>query len=183
MERELVERARTGDLEAFEELARAWIDRLYVLARLILRDGDRARDATQEALIVAWRDLSGLRDPDKFGPWIRRLLVTACYREARRARRRVLVESRVRPIETDLTDHESAAADREELSYGFSTLTTEQRTLIVLHYYAGLTVQETALVMGLPIGTVKSRLSRTTQQMRATLDARARPSLRQTGAT
>jgi RNA polymerase sigma-70 factor (ECF subfamily) len=183
MERELVERARTGDLEAFSELARAWIDRLYVLARLILRDGDRARDATQEALIIAWRDLSGLRDADKFGPWVRRLLVTACYREARRARRRLLVESRVRPIDTDLTDHESTAADREELSHGFAALTPEQRTLIVLHYYVGLPLEETALVVGLPVGTVKSRLSRTTQQMRATLDAHARLSPRQTGAT
>jgi RNA polymerase sigma-70 factor (ECF subfamily) len=183
MERELVERARTGDLEAFGELARAWIDRLYVLARLILRDGDRARDATQEALIVAWRDLSGLRDPDKFGPWIRRLLVTACYREARRTRRRVHVEGQVRPISADLADHEAAAADREELSHGFAGLSPEQRTLIVLHYYVGLPVHETALVMGLPVGTVKSRLSRTTQQMRATLDARARLSPRQTSAT
>ena len=183
MERELVERARTGDLEAFSELARAWIDRLYVLARLILRDGDRARDATQEALIVAWRDLSGLRDPDKFGPWIRRLLVTACYREARRTKRRIHVEAQVRPIDQDPFDHEAAAADREELAYGFSSLTTEQRTLIVLHYYVGLPVQETALVMGLPVGTVKSRLSRTTQQMRATLDARARISVKPSGAT
>ena len=183
MERELVERARTGDLEAFSELARAWIDRLYVLARLILRDGDRARDATQEALIVAWRDLSGLRDPDKFGPWIRRLLVTACYREARRAKRRIHVETKVRPIEAELADHQDAAADREELSYGFSGLSPEQRTLIVLHYYVGLPVHETALIMGLPVGTVKSRLSRTTQQMRATLDARARMPVRQPGAT
>jgi RNA polymerase sigma-70 factor (ECF subfamily) len=183
MERELVERARTGDLEAFEELARLSIDRLYILARLILRDGDRARDATQEALIVAWRDLSGLRDPDKFGPWVRRLLVTACYREARRAKRRGYVEARVRPIESDLTEHESATVDREELSYGFSALSAEQRTLIVLHYYVGLPVHETALIMGLPVGTVKSRLSRTTRQMRATLDARARMPLRRPSAT
>ena len=89
----------------------------------------------------------------------------------------------MRPIESDLTEHESAAVDREELSYGFSALTPEQRTLIVLHYYVGLPVHETALVMGLPVGTVKSRLSRTTRQMRATLDARARMPLRQTSAT
>jgi hypothetical protein len=63
MPRDLVERAMAGDLEAFTELARLSTDRLYAIARLILRDSERAKDATQEALILAWRDLSGLRDP------------------------------------------------------------------------------------------------------------------------
>ena len=71
MQRDLVERAMVGDREAFTELGLLWIDRLYAVARLILRDGDRAQDATQEALIAAWRDLRGLRDPDRFEPWLR----------------------------------------------------------------------------------------------------------------
>ena len=174
MQRELVERARAGDLEAFEELARQSIDRLFVLARLILRDSDRAKDATQEALIAAWRDLAGLRDPDRFEAWLRRLLVTACYREARKAGRRVRAESQVRPIGEHLAGPESTVADRDQLARGFSGLSPEQRALIVLHYYMGLPIHETALALGLPDGTVKSRLSRTTQQMRATLDAQAR---------
>jgi RNA polymerase sigma-70 factor (ECF subfamily) len=174
MQRDLVERARTGDLEAFEELARRSVDRLYVLARLILRDSDRAKDATQEALIAAWRDLAGLRDPDRFEAWLRRLLVSACYREARRAGRRMRAEAQVRPLAEHLAGPESAVADRDQLARGFSGLSPEQRTLIVLHYYLGLPIHETALALGLPEGTVKSRLSRTTQQMRATLDADAR---------
>ena len=85
MQRELVERAMAGDRDAFAELQRGSIDKLYAIARLILRDSDRAQDATQEAFIAAWRRVSGLRDPDAWDAWIRRLLVNACYAEARKA--------------------------------------------------------------------------------------------------
>jgi RNA polymerase sigma-70 factor (ECF subfamily) len=174
MQRDLVERAMAGDREAFTELGRLWIDRLYAVARLILRDGERAQDAAQEALIAAWRDLRGLRDPDRFEPWLRRLLVNACYREARKARRRLRAEELVRPLGGNVADPSIAAADRDELGRAFEVLTPEQRALIVLHFYLGLPMHETALALGLPVGTVKSRLHRTLQQMRATLDAGAR---------
>ena len=84
MHRDLVERAMAGDREAFTELTRLSIGKLYAIARLILRDNERAEDATQEALVAAWRQLSALRDPDRFEAWLRRLLVRACYREADR---------------------------------------------------------------------------------------------------
>lgn len=181
MQRDLVERAMAGDQHAFTELGRGRIDRLYAIARLILRDDDRAHDATQEALIGAWRDLKGLRDPDAFDSWIRRLLVHACYREARKEKRRVRAESQVRPIDTEAGDPATATADRDELERVFLTLAPEQRALIVLHYYLGLPMQETALAMGLPVGTVKSRLNRTKQQMRASLEADARMPLKEGG--
>ena len=174
MQRDLVERAMAGDRDAFTELQRGSIDKLYAIARLILRDSDRAQDATQEAYIAAWRRLSGLRDSDKFEPWIRRLLVNACYEEARKEKRRARAEGRVRPIDTDTVDPATISADRDELARAFETLAPEQRALIVLHYHLGLPMQETALILGLPIGTVKSRLNRTKQQMRATLEADAR---------
>jgi RNA polymerase sigma-70 factor (ECF subfamily) len=174
VQRDLVERSMAGDRDAFSELGRGWIDRLYAIARLILRDGDRAEDATQEALVAAWRDIKGLRDPDKFEPWIRRLLVNACYREARKDKRRVAAEGRVRLIDTESSDPATVSADRDELARAFQVLNPEQRALIVLHYYLGLPMQETALILGLPEGTVKSRLNRTKQQMRATLEADAR---------
>ena len=174
MQRDLVERAMVGDREAFTELGRLWIDRLYAVARLILRDSDRAQDASQEALIAAWRDLRGLRDPDRFEPWLRRLLVNACYREARRQGRRLRAEGQVRSLDHEQPDPSAASADRDELAGAFEVLEPEQRALIVLHFYLGLTLQETALAVGLPVGTVKSRLHRTLQQMRATLDAGAR---------
>jgi RNA polymerase sigma-70 factor (ECF subfamily) len=174
MKRDLVERAMAGDRDAFTELQRATIDKLYAIARLILRDSDRAQDATQEAYIAAWRRLSGLRDPDRFEPWLRRLLVNACYQEARSANRRARIEGRVRAIDTGPTDPATLSADRDQLARAFEALAPEQRALIVLHYHLGLPMDETALILGLPVGTVKSRLHRTKQQMRALLDADAR---------
>jgi RNA polymerase sigma factor (sigma-70 family) len=181
MQRDLVERAMAGDRDAFTELGRGQIDRLYAIARLILRDDDRAHDATQEALIGAWRDLKGLRDPDRFEAWIRRLLVNACYREARRAKRRLHAEGQVRPIETAAADPAHVTADRDELERVFRTLAPEGRALIVLHYYLGLPMHETAQALGLPVGTVKSRLHRTKTQLRASLEADARLPLQEGG--
>jgi RNA polymerase sigma factor (sigma-70 family) len=177
MRRDLVERAMTGDHDAFAELARVSIGRLYATARLILRDDGRAEDATQEALVAAWRDLSGLRDPDRFDAWLHRLLVRACYREIRRGRHRWT-------IEVDVDSHESVdagadagfdVADRDQLERGFRRLDADQRMVLVLHYYLGLSLDEAAEALGVPPGTVRSRLNRATKAMRAALDADARP--------
>ena len=100
MPRDLVERAMAGDHEAFSELARLGIRRLYAAARLILRDAEAAEDATQEALVAAWRDIGSLRDPDRFEPWLHRLLVRECYREASRGRRRNFVRVASGPSRT-----------------------------------------------------------------------------------
>lgn len=81
MDRVLVERAMAGDHEAFSELTRLSVAKLYAVARLILRDNERAEDATQEALVAAWHRLATLRDPDRFDAWMRRLLVHACYQQ------------------------------------------------------------------------------------------------------
>ena len=174
MQRDLVERAMVGDHEAFSELTRLSTAKLYTIARLILRDSERAQDAVQEALVAAWRQLRALRDPDRFDAWLRHLLVRACYREARREQRRRTIESHVRPIETTTPDPGTTVADEDEVARIFMRLTPEQRALIVLHYYLGLPMQETSEILGIPVGTVKSRLNRTLQQMRATAEADAR---------
>jgi RNA polymerase sigma-70 factor (ECF subfamily) len=163
-----------GRSRAFKELACLWLDRLYAIARLVLRDDERAKDASQEALIVAWRDLRRLRDPDRFEPWLRRLLANACYREARKERRRQRAEGRMETAYGYVPDPATMTADRDELGRALMTLAPDQRALIVLHFYVGLPMQETALALGVPVGTVKSRLHRTIQQMRTTLTADAR---------
>jgi RNA polymerase sigma-70 factor, ECF subfamily len=174
MQRDLVIRAMAGDHGAFSELTRVAIGRLYAAARLILRDDERAEDATQEALVAAWRDLAALRDPDRFDAWLHRLLVRACYREARRGRRRWAIEMEVRTTEGSEPDPALDVADRDQLERGFRRLDADQRTVIVLHYYLGLSLDEAADALGIPPGTVRSRLHRATQTLRAALDADAR---------
>jgi RNA polymerase sigma factor (sigma-70 family) len=183
MQRDLVIRAMAGEHDAFSELVRIVLPRLYVTARLVLRDSQLAEDAVQEALIAAWRDLSGLRDPDRFEAWLRSLLVRSCYREAGRRRRRRHLDAIARPSDGMLRDPSLDVADRDEVERAFLGLTPEQRALLVLHFYLGLPISETAMALGLPVGTAKTRLYRTTAQMRASLDAAARPSLLERRAT
>jgi RNA polymerase sigma-70 factor (ECF subfamily) len=174
MQRDLVERAMAGDHEAFSELARLSIDRLYAVARLILRDSERAQDATQEALVAAWRDLSSLRDPDRFEAWLRQLLIRACYREARRDQARIRREAKVAPIDGNDPDPAVSLTQRDQLERGFARLDPEQRALVVVHFYLDLPLPEAARLLGMPIGTAKSRLHRAIARMRAGLDADAR---------
>jgi RNA polymerase sigma-70 factor, ECF subfamily len=177
MQRDLVEQAIAGDHDAFSELARISIARLFAVARLILRDDERAEDATQEALVAAWRDLSSLRDPDRFEAWLHRLLVRACYREARRERRRGSFEVHVQTIEGWVPDRSLDLAIRDQLERGFRRLDADQQIVLVLHFYLGFTLTEAADVLGVPAGTVKSRLHRATQAMRSALEADARSPL------
>ncbi len=173
MQRELVEQAIGGDHDAFAELVRLSSRKLYAVAVLILRDKTRAEDATQEALVAAWRDLAGLRDPDRFDAWLHRVLVRECYREARKQRRRIEVEGQVRPI-TETADPSKQSAMRDELERGFARLPIDQRTVLVLHHYAGYSFPEIAHALGIPVGTAKSRVHRATNAMRAALRADAR---------
>ncbi|HSG86038.1 MAG TPA: sigma-70 family RNA polymerase sigma factor [Candidatus Limnocylindrales bacterium] len=173
MDRALVERARDGDHDAFESLAAASSGRLYAVASLILRDQDRAKDAVQEALIAAWRGIRALREPEAWDAWSYRLVVRASYRLVRRERRGTVLEIHVvGEDEPSIDDGWVHVADRDELARGFRHLTAEQRAILVLHYYVGLPLTEAADVLGLPHGTVKSRLHRALVTMRTTLDAR-----------
>jgi RNA polymerase sigma-70 factor (ECF subfamily) len=157
---ETVERAISGDHDAFSELVRASSDRLYAVATLILRDGDRAQDAVQEALVSAWRDIRALRDPDAWEGWLYRLTVRACYRQARKERRRTTVEIHVIPRDEPdgAADFSLSYADRDRLEREIGRLTLDQRAVMVLHFYADLTLERAAEILDVPVGTVKSRL-------------------------
>jgi RNA polymerase sigma-70 factor (ECF subfamily) len=174
MQRDLVERARKGDHDAFSELAGAAISRLDSAAWLILRDADQARDAVQNTLVRAWRDLPTLRDPDRFDAWLNRLAVRACLDEARRLRRhRIDVELTEISYPT-IAGVESTIVDRDQLERGFLRLDPEMRAVIVLHHYLDLPLPAVAESLGIPLGTAKSRLHRALGQMRAALEADAR---------
>ena len=170
MRDQLVRRAMQGDHEAFASLAAESVDACYRLAYRILRDPHRAQDATQQALLGAWRDLPTLRDAERFDAWLRRLVVNACYAEARSERRWV---ARVRVLPTDPPvepDVARAVAARDELEGAFRKLTPEQRAVVVLRHHLGYPVTEIAATLGIPDGTARSRLHYAVRQLRAALD-------------
>jgi RNA polymerase sigma-70 factor (ECF subfamily) len=170
---ELVLRAREGDRDAFDLLMTTLVDHLFRIARLILRDIDRAEDAVQEALVKCWRDLPGLRDPDRFDAWLNRLLLHSVADEARR-RGRFAASITILRVEPAQTDSAAALADRDEVARVFGRLSLDHRTIVVLHHYLGFTVEEAASTIGIPVGTAKSRLHYATDALRAALEADAR---------
>jgi RNA polymerase sigma-70 factor, ECF subfamily len=174
MERRLVELAMRGDEAAFDLLIGRIGDGMHSVARRILRDTTLAQDATQEALLDAWRNLPRLRDPDKFEAWAYRLLVNACHAEARRERRH---RGNLRLLPHDepmVPDSDSHIAIQDQLDRAFRGLSVEHRTVVVLVHYLGQTPSEAAETMGTPVGTARSRLHYALAHLRSALDADAR---------
>lgn len=177
MQRDLVARAQAGDHDAFSVLARASFPRLIGAAKLILHDQDRAQDAVQEALVLAWSHVRALRDPEAWDAWLHRLTVRACYRHARTHRRRDVVELHV------VLDKEPSAADdslttieaRDWLGRELVRLPIDQRVVMVLHFYLDLPLSEAAEILDIPVGTAKSRLHRGLTTLRVALDAPEEP--------
>lgn len=172
MDPQLVIQAQDGDRTAFGRLAATVGDRLYAVAYRMLRDGDLAQDAAQEAIVLIWRDLRALRDPERFETWAYRILVRTCYREIRR-RRALVPEQRVRS-DVSVGDHSTAIANRDELERAYRRMTTDQRAVVTLQYYLGMTHPQIAEVLDIPVGTVGSRLHAAKRALRAALDAEAR---------
>jgi RNA polymerase sigma-70 factor, ECF subfamily len=171
---ELIGRAQHGDEEAFASLAVAAGDRLHAVAHRILRDTNLAEDATQQALLAIWRDLPQLRDPARFDAWSYRLLVRACYAEGRRTHQWA-PNLLLLPVDHP-TDAEglSSVVDRDQLERGFRRLYIEHRSVVVLHHYLDMPLDEVAETLGVPVGTVRSRLHHAMRGLRAALEADAR---------
>jgi RNA polymerase sigma-70 factor (ECF subfamily) len=164
-----VERAKEGDHDAFTILLDVRLARLDAAARLILRDPELARDAVQEASIRAWRDLPGLRDPDRFDAWFHRLLVNACLDLARRRKRRV-IEVELNPLDLPTaTDAAGSLADRQVLHEALARLEPGHRAVVALHYLLGMPLPDVAASLGIPLGTAKSRLHYALAAMRTTV--------------
>jgi RNA polymerase sigma-70 factor (ECF subfamily) len=172
---DLVELARAGDREAFASLVQLAGDRMYAIATRILRDADLAEDALQGALIAAWKHLPTLRDPARFEAWLRRLVVHACYAEARR-RRSWTANIRVLPVDGPVgPDGILSIVERDALDRAFSRLSIEQRAVFVLHHHLGLALTEIAETLDIPAGTARSRLHYATRALRAAIEADAAP--------
>jgi RNA polymerase sigma-70 factor, ECF subfamily len=140
---------------------------------------DLAEDATQQALLTIWRDLPQLRDPARFDAWSYRLLVRACYAEVRRTRRWTPNLRLLTADEPQTTDATTSVHDRDQLDRGFRRLSIDHRAVVVLHHYLDLSIDEVADALGVPAGTVRSRLHHAMRGLRAALDADLRPAARE----
>jgi RNA polymerase sigma-70 factor (ECF subfamily) len=174
MDIDLVERAKLKDKDAFTALVLRFGDRLYAVAYRILRDTSRAEDAVQQTFLIAWRELHKLRDPQRLEAWLFTLLVNSCRAEMRHVRRWQPGLRMVPDLGPRIDDSQRTVAQRDELGRAFRRLSTEQRAVVVLHHYLGLSGDEIGMVMNLPAGTVRSRLHYARQQMRAAIEADSR---------
>ena len=169
MTADLIRQAQHGDCAAFDQLIRPEYDRLYAAACRLLRDRFGAEDAVQDAILRCWRDLRGLRDPERFQPWLHRLLVNACLDQARRVRRKPM------QVRGDIVEHAAGGddyagvADHDALERAFLTLPMDQRVALVLTHYLGYSAPEVAAIVGVPTGTVYSRVHNASRAMRLAL--------------
>jgi RNA polymerase sigma-70 factor, ECF subfamily len=170
-DRSIIDRASHGDLGAFEEIVRTRMDAVYRLCFAILGDEADARDAAQETFLAAWRRIGELRDPERFDAWLQRVAVNAArmiHRARRRRGVREIAASRV------ASTNDSAAApvnaDARALDTALDELPVEQRSILVLHHLEGLGIDDLAYRLGIPAGTVKSRLHTARRALQAALD-------------
>lgn len=178
---ELLKLAAAGDADAFDALLSPRLDRLFRMAVAITRSEADARDATQEACVLAWRELPRLRDRDRFDPWLSQILVNSCrmlLRSNRRgAVREISMDDPARPA-TGADPAVPAEVDRlgesEAIRTAFERLDPAVRSLLVLHYVEGRPLAEIARVMGSPVGTIKWRLSNARAALEKALKAERR---------
>jgi RNA polymerase sigma-70 factor (ECF subfamily) len=173
-----VERARHGDLAAFDQLVRARLPRTLRLAYSILRDESEAADIVQDALVRAWRELPNLRDAGRFDAWLARIVVNTA-RDRHRGRRRAAV----REIPSDHLDPDTEpargstgddVAATDLIRRAFARLDVDQRSLLVLHHVDDRPVIEIARILRIPEGTAKWRLHRARQALQRAMELESR---------
>lgn len=175
MDDEIVIRAREGDRDAFAAIVDDSFDRCHEIARRILGESHLAQDATQQALLNIWRELPKLRDVHRFEAWCYRIVVHACYAEAKRARRALPEIRDIDERKVVAADEYGSVIDRERLERAFSRQKLDHRAVLVLRFYLDMPVEQVASVLDIPLGTAKSRIHHALKAMRAAIDADDRP--------
>ena len=170
-ERRLIQQIQQGDRKAFEQLLDAFEARVYRLALRFTSDVSDAEDLTQEIFLAVYRSIGGFQGHSTLGTWIYRVAMNHCLDYRRKRKLDTL------PLDEELTlatqnwrDDPAASADRQELSArveaAINRLSPVHRDVIILHELQGLTYQEVANTLDVPVGTVKSRLSNAFRRLR-----------------
>jgi RNA polymerase sigma factor (sigma-70 family) len=158
-----------GRADAFARLADDHLDAAYRLARAILRDPSEAQDATHDALLQAWRKWSTLRDPSHFEPWFDRILVNFCRNRLHHASR-----WQANDVSHEMAmaagDPYSQADDRDVLGNAIATLSPDHRVVVALRFYRDLPIDDIATRLGIPAGTVQSRLHYALKHLHRVID-------------
>lgn len=174
-----LEALRVTDLRAdtFRRLVDRHLDGAYRLAGVILNDRIEAEDAVHEAAVAAWRGFANLRDPARFDAWFRRILVNECRDRLRdRTRHRVVGVNRelVEAEHPRIADASETTAARDALGRALIALAPDEQVVVTLRFYADLTVPVIAAMLGIPEGTVKSRLHHAMGRLRTALEVAER---------
>jgi RNA polymerase sigma-70 factor, ECF subfamily len=178
----LLDRAAGGQPEAFDALIRPRLDRLYRMAVTITRSEADARDAVQEACVLAWRELPRLRDRKRFDSWLAQILVNSCrglLRRQRRVRVREIGVDEPEPGEPGAGAYQTGAegeqiAEVELIRRAFDRLGTDTRALLAMHYVEERPLAEIARIAGAPVGTIKWRLSNARRALDRALEVERR---------
>jgi len=174
-EHELVKRARRGDVDAFGALVERYERPMYATACSLLRSEWDAADAVQESFTEAFEHMGELRDPDRFRPWLSRIVVNKCNQKFRDSARLYLVEEPPdRPAPADPVSREESF----DLIQAVRQLDDDHRATVALRYFCDLKIDEVAEALGCPAGTVKSRLNRALAKLQLTLGAGTAGSVR-----
>jgi RNA polymerase sigma-70 factor (ECF subfamily) len=166
---ERVGEART--LDAFEALSDRCLDDSYRMAAVILRDPAEAEDAVHDAALMAWRKFGSLRDPAKFDAWFGRIVVNLCRDRLRARQRGRIREAQLgAALELGRRDEFVSVAQRDALDAAFPKLDPDLQVVVALRFYRDLQLDDIAELLGIPVGTVKSRLHTGLKRLRVELD-------------
>lgn len=161
-EAELLTRIVSGDREAFDVVMRAHEDRVFAVCLRVLGDREKALDATQDTFLTVFRKAGQFEGRSALGTWIYRIAVNTCYDQMRRAKRRPTepLPEHLDPADPTAEDEIDSAAVRHEIEVALTLIPAEFRAAVILSDLEGLSLPEVAEILGVPIGTVKSRVFR-----------------------
>ena len=166
----------TDAADDFADLVAGQLDRSYRLATVILGSAMEAEDAVADAALAAWRGRGKLRETDRFEAWFSRIVVNVCRDRIRARRRRPVVEMPAVDVSPGSgggrPDFRDAVHARDAMSRSFETLEPDERIVLVLRFWQDLSVDAIAERLGIPSGTVKSRLHHATGRLRTALTVR-----------